>query len=1680
MLKDAFNMSDFNLYSDDEYYYFFRALEDVDIQSIKNRAILDKDGNITRLMTDREFYGEENKFKEHSSISLEEVFSHIKMHYNRHTNCISFTSNANTVLTYGRQDYEDKYVMLKVPKKEFGKNVVSGSLYMFEEIEKEVEKYISNSKLNSLQTFYLNAIDNAKTKEELEEIKSTLPKEYLDIDDNIFEEGINYIPNFTDSSDYQTLDEKRNLMKNKLILKIDVLGKNIIPNVSNKFLIQTLGSSFASQEIIHYKDVPGDKLITVSKEMMDVLAIVQQLPIPNVTNDLKRLLIKYINNNKNINLSSFDRENDHLKSDITIDNMYRLTNGSMSYLDASKIYIKSYYVAKSKLRCLNTCKLLRNITNDNPKYKELIDYIENNCYSVEPEISTRLNKRGIKLSEGVNLNVNNKELELVNKLSNFNEEKLKYILDNPLSVVKELINNDTYKLNMSKEEYFANSIIDLFDFESLGIQINFSNKQRQDIIDKLIENNIVDVYYKLKEKGIKEKDIANILLTAIVKNKDINNLDIHDTFTLSELESFIGYNKVKDTSLILRNYQRIAYDNINKNFSNHKYTTAVLPTGAGKSFVALAQMYKYRNNNENKGILYLAPNVEILNQIKDYIWKYYANKTITKSVDELIQEVFPGITFATYSYLDSINASNIINHKYNLIVCDELHRTGATIFNSNLNKLFKNQNKNTKILGITATPLRDVDSKNMAKYWAKYFDYTDEEITKQEYLSINLDLFEAIERGYVVNPKVIFCEYNLLKDGHMQSLLEIIQNIKNEEEQSKMILKYEELRRKLEAAKGIEEILSDNIKPGGKYIVFCPVKNQKGVLVDDENIDSIDKITTINNMKQYMEDLKRELKLFADKNNLSFDKDIEITSMLGLYTDKENETNLNNFNKNDPNKTKFIVVINKLNEGVHVNNIDGIIWKRPLDALSRILYLQQLGRCIFGLDPIIEYTDEDRPTVIDLVNNTLNVVLDKEETILSGYLDRMYYIYAWYKIHNKIPNLNSLDVDESKLGMSLKDIKTRFEMYLDNEELFKTLSIDEELSVRQILFIGMEMDIWNYDFEQRDKLSTSEKLNIYIDMLNHDYKPYYYDPYNNFEGTSIRINGFLKTNIDILIIPKLFFDLKDDEMYNVAREKILKILKIKSIEEYLNKKDEEDTFTLTGLMKDFHEFEKEVKSIEPSFIDRLNEIKKLGYIPITSSEVRFNDNSTYIGSWIAKHKEQLIRLSKTNDIALWIAKEKGWLITLEDRLKEIKELGYVPKVADTIRFKDGTAYIGRYIEITKDSIMKLISTDDIALWIATKKGWLNNITLEDRLKEIKELGYVPKVVDTTRFKDDTAYIGKWIHYKEVKEKIIELSKTNDIAKWIVKEKGWLNNITLEDRLKEIKELGYVPKKSDMVRFKDGSASIYSWIQNRKKVIKKLYETNDIAKWIGDSVGWFTTIESRLEEIKELGYVPKSINRAQFKDGTIISSWLNKKEIKEKILELSKTNETAAWIVKEKRWLTSFEGKLEEIKELGYVPNTNREIRFKNGNSHIGHWLTDNKMKIIELSKTNEIAKWIVKEKKWSITLEERLEEIKELGYVPFDTDKIKFKDDSCRIGIWIGKNKEKILELSKTNETALEISKKKGWIVNGNKKIFKKNIKNLQRQMLMEFKSVLETIDGDKKLIKEDIKKLALQFYNKI
>ena len=1113
-MEELFDIEKFNVISDEENYYFFRSLEPGDIKDLEEGNIKDENGKYIRLRTDRERWEETHDIKprwnSESTVSLEEMYNHIKMHYSLETNCISLSSNANVARTYG-ETFSDKYVMIKVPKKEMGQRVYNAGQYMLSEIDKKVQERIAQGDIPEEILEDLKKIDGVTKSEELKDIikvKYTAP-EGIDISKSGMKKGIIYKAPLARVSSFQALDDEQTLEKNKIVAKLTILEQKglmgpAVPRIkTNSELIKTLGSAFASGEQIYYGDIEGNRVTDISKEFLDMFALIQQAESQDkeVVNELKTELVKYIINGGKIEIpeESILRDNGTPKDDISIEEMYQITEGKVEYGQASSIVKNMYYLSKGQANARILAGMLREITGNNPKYEEIIKYIENNGFEIEPKITTRKSNTGYRISESVNLNLKPNEIGLVDSIKSLtDEEQMQIIQDRGLSNVKEIMISNFAKMQtmeaMSKEEYFASAIADMYDWGSLNIE-EISVTERNELIQKLKQSNCVSIYEKLKEAGIENKDIPRAVINMASKGR-LNEIlqtenyveqiqenieEITQNLSIEQIERYLGYYDVKGTGIELRDYQQDAVDKANEIYKERRYASIILPTGGGKTYVALTEMLQYGKTAEeiaieenqielgkiayktnNKKMLYLAPSNEILEQTKDRIIENIRGKVgITgKSKDEIITEVFPNLEFATYQSLITKAGKETLKKQYDFMIFDELHRTGAEKWEKSLDKLIENQPEETKVLGITATPTRDADDRNMSDEIAKKLGYTDEEISAEKHIATKIELKEAIQLGMVVNPKVVSCEYNLLTDGSMENLAEQINEIEDENERKKKLEQYDELRKNLESADGIPEILKQNVKKGGKYIVFIPVGG------NEEGKDSKDKI------KEYEEKIRGYLKISGIEP--------EYYSMLSAYSNKENDRQLEGFESENSDKTKFMVVMNKANEGLHVKGVDGIIWFRALDENSRILYLQQLGRTITSIDPNNPIKDEDRPVVIDLTNNTQRVNIDKEMKNINRKddLELLTIVVDWVKSHgDNLPQVTSTSEQERKYAATLYRIQQKYIEYrneIDKEELTE----EERKNIEKIIAKGEEIDLWDRELKKIPKGQIGKILNV--------------------------------------------------------------------------------------------------------------------------------------------------------------------------------------------------------------------------------------------------------------------------------------------------------------------------------------------------------------------------------------------------------------------------------------------------------------------------------------------------------------------------------------------------------------------------------------------------------------------------
>ena len=376
----------------------------------------------------------------------------------------------------------------------------------------------------------------------------------------------------------------------------------------------------------------------------------------------------------------------------------------------------------------------------------------------------------------------------------------------------------------------------------------------------------------------------------------------------------------------LQQHQQDAYKSVQKAYETKDKASVVIPTGCGKSFIALQLMV----DNKDKRILFMAPTNAIKMQMYNYIAKYIVGEepSSNRPARMIADEYFPNLKIMLYPSLLRVTDEQMEKLNADIIVMDELHRTGADKWGEKINILLE-QNPNAKILGLTATPDRMDDKNVIDDLFEGNIDY-------------ELTLVDALRDGIVKAPTYVKCDYTL--GEYLEGIRTAISNCNDEQTKKELQDKYDKMRRIVDQADGIPELFAKNIKKkNGKYIIFCKDKAHMDELID------------------------KAKEWFG-----SIDDNPEIYSVFSGegYTEKDNRKSIENFENSKTEHLKLLFSIEMLNEGLHVEDISGVIMARPTD--SRIIYLQQLGRALSS------DTSREKTIVFDLVNNYLKNNLDAE------------------------------------------------------------------------------------------------------------------------------------------------------------------------------------------------------------------------------------------------------------------------------------------------------------------------------------------------------------------------------------------------------------------------------------------------------------------------------------------------------------------------------------------------------------------------------------------------------------------------------------------------------------------------------------------------------------------------------
>ncbi|MBD9190867.1 MAG: helicase [Catenibacterium mitsuokai] len=443
----------------------------------------------------------------------------------------------------------------------------------------------------------------------------------------------------------------------------------------------------------------------------------------------------------------------------------------------------------------------------------------------------------------------------------------------------------------------------------------------------------------------------------------------------------------------LYSHNQKAYDLAINMLKDTKKAAIVHPTGTGKSFIA----FKLCEDHPDKIICWLSPS--------EYIFS-----TQLENLYQATNGYKPNnIVFFTYAKLMGMSKEDIQAIHPDYIVLDEYHRAGATYWQKGVEQLLFTYS-DIPVLGLSATNIRYLDSKrDMAQ------ELFDGKIASQ------MSLGEAIVRGILNPPKYVLSMY------YYQNTLEKyerrVKKTKSKVARDNAEKCLDELRRTLEKSEGLDVIFKKHMTdPHGKYIVFC-------------------------SNKEHMDQMMKHTEWFS-----KVDKE---PHMYSLYSsDPGADKAFRDFKEdNDNNHLRLLYCIDALNEGIHVDDISGVILLRP--TVSPIVYKQQIGRALSA-------SKKTNSVIFDIVLNIENIYsidsIKEEMQVATSYYRSLgeadQIINEKFKIIDEVRNCRELF---EKLNDALT---ATWDMYYASAKQYYKENGNLEVPARYITEEGYALGSW--------------------------------------------------------------------------------------------------------------------------------------------------------------------------------------------------------------------------------------------------------------------------------------------------------------------------------------------------------------------------------------------------------------------------------------------------------------------------------------------------------------------------------------------------------------------------------------------------------------------------------------------
>ena len=722
------------------------------------------------------------------------------------------------------------------------------------------------------------------------------------------------------------------------------------------------------------------------------------------------------------------------------------------------------------------------------------------------------------------------------------------------------------------------------------------------------------------------------------------------------------------------------------------------PTGTGKSFIAFKLCY----DNAAKKICWLSPG--------EYIFK-----TQCENLAAAGSAVPNNIAFFTYAKLMLMSDTELEEINPDYIILDEFHRCGAEMWGQGVNRLL-NIYSDTPVLGLTATNIRYLDNRR---------DMADELFDGN--IASEMTLGEAIVRGILNPPKYVLSVF-----GYGNEFKKYEQKIRNA--RSKAVRaegeKYlDALKRALDKADGLDRVFAKHMpKRDGKYIVFCASFDHMNEMADKA--------------KDWFAKVDSEPHIYKAYSN-----------------DPATSKAFSAFKADVSKHLKLLYSIDMLNEGIHVDDVDGVILLRP--TVSPIIYKQQIGRALSA-------GKKSTPVIFDIVLNIENLysigAVEEEMQIATAY-------YRSLGEESSIVNDSFSIYDEVKdcreLFSRLNDIltvswQTMFEQakkyYLENGDL--------EVPARFITNDGYSLGHWIYNQravrkgQQTGNLSEEqiEKLNS-IGMRWDLYTDYSWEKNFNAAKDYYEKNGHLD-------VPSRF--VTRDGLPLGAWLSSLRTWESSGIHpKYLSaeRKKQLESIGMIWSKLDYY--------WEQNFSEALRYYRENGDLLVPSNFV--TDNGVRLGSWIFRQRK------------LHSGSCKGTPLTTEQTAR-LNSIGMVWDSNTELKWSVAYGKAKRYYEKNNDlDIPRNYKSEDgyaLGQWMVNQRKFYENGTLKNCRKGLLDkIGMVwePENPWLMRFN-----LVKSYYEEHGNINISQSTVVNGVwlGKWIAEQKKKLENEKLSDKQRE--------------------------------------------------------------------------------------------------------------------------------------------------------------------------------------------------------------------------------------------------------------------------------------------------------